>query len=187
MPPLVADVGNLLGGVVLALAFALLTRQNLAAMLSVARAQSVAVAAAASWRAAASGSAALAALALGVLLAGAVALPLLLGRHAGDGPGAASSVPAWRAVAVAAGLVALALLAVPREGLALALATVLVALLILSARRRALAQLAGMHALANGVALAAVAAGASWATAAATVSVFGIVWVGAAMRPADAA
>jgi hydrogenase-4 membrane subunit HyfE len=189
MPTLAAEVENLLGGVVLALAFALLTRRSLAAMFSVARAQSAAVAAAAAWQAAAAGSAAMAALALGVLLAGAAALPLVFGRHASEVPEATRSNSAWpaAAVAVAAGLAALALLAMPREGLALALASVLVALLILPARRAPGAQLAGLHALANGVALATVAAGASWAMAAATVGLFGLVWVGAATRPAGVA
>jgi hydrogenase-4 component E len=192
--PLAAEVAHLFGAVALALAFALLTRPRAAALLSVVRAQSAVVAGAAAWQAVAAGSPALAAIALGVLLVGAGALPFVLGRHADDTAG-----PAPRPAAVIGGaalLVVLALAVAPavrlaglpalREDLALGLSAALLALLVLATRRTPLPHLVGLHALANAVALVAVTTGASWATAAATLALFGVVAAGTVALPADA-
>ena len=195
-PATVAEGAHLLGGAALALAFALLTRRRLGAMLLVVRAQSVVAA----WQAWAAASGVLAALAVAVLLGGAVALPWMLRRQAeaaAEGPVDAPPVPA--AMTAAAALVVLAILAVLpahlpglpplRENLGLALSAVLVALLVLPTRRAALPQLVGLLALANGVALAAIAAGTYLAVplAIAVVALFGIVAAGLAALPGDAA
>jgi len=199
-PATVAEGAHLLGGAALALPFALLTRRRLGAMLLVVRAQSDVAAAAAAWQAWAAASGVLAALAVAVLLGGAVALPWLLRRQAeaaAEGPVDAPPVPA--AMTAAAALVVLAILAVLpahlpglpplRENLGLALSAVLVALLVLPTRRAALPQLVGLLALANGVALAAIAAGTYLAVplAIAVVALFGIVAAGLAALPGDAA
>jgi hydrogenase-4 component E len=187
------DVAHLLDGVALALGFALLT-PRLGAMFSLVRAQSAVAAVAAAWQAWSAQSAALAAMALAVLTVGAVALPWALRRQASAAPGSRDHAPpAPATMTAAAALAVLAIVVVlpahlpgmPQRGetLALAVAVVLVALLMLGIRRAALAQLVGFWALANGVALAAVAVG-SPAGAWCSVALFGFVAVGLVVRPA---
>ena len=194
---LIAEVAHLLGGVALALAFALLTRRRLGAMVFVVRAQCIVVAVAAAWQAWAAAADALWGLALVLLLCGA-ALPSMLHRSAGA-DSATDTPPVPVAVAAAAVLVVLAILvALPmhlpgmqplREDLALAVAVVLVGLLILPSRRAALPQLAGLLAVANGVALLAAVAGAAlaWPMVLGIAGLFGIVAIGLAALPAAVA
>ena len=180
-----AEVVHLLAAAALALGFAQLTRR-LVFGLDAAAAQSAVVAVAAAWRAYATMSGALWGVALVMLAAGAIGLPLLR-RNLDHGAAPPPRAPA--AIAAAAGLVVLAILAVLpaqipgmaplREDLALALATVLVALLLLATRQAA----AGLHALANGVALAAVVLGASPGAAVALLALFGFVAAGLVARP----
>ena len=180
-----AEVAHLLAAAALALGFAQLTRRRVFG-LDAAGAQSAVVAAAAAWRAYETMSGALWGVALVVLAGGAIGLPLL--RRNLDDAAAPSRAPS--AIAAAAGLLVLAILAVLpaqipgmaplREDLALALATVLVALLPLARRQAA----AGLHALANGVALAAVVLGASPGAAVALLALFGFVAAGFVARPA---
>ncbi len=188
---LASDVGHLLFGAALALAFALPTRRGAAAIRNMARAQSASVATAAAWQAWASGSAALAALALVILAAGVGVLPWLL-PPADDDEAPVSIRPTALPVTAAAALVLLATLVVLpvhlpgvtplRENLAFAVAAVLVALFVL-ATGRGPPRVAGLWALANGVALAGVIVG-SPAAAAGVAGLFGLVAIGAAVRPA---
>jgi hydrogenase-4 component E len=191
---MVAEVAHLLAGVVLALAFVLLTRRRIRGLFAVVQAQSVAVAAAAAWLALSAGSAVLWGLALVVLIGGAVALPRALRRSASaddvvNAPRAPLTMTAAAAVVVLAILVVLPahLPGLPslRENLALALSAVLIALLMLPTRRDALPQLVGLLALANGVALVAVTVGAQLAAplAVGVALLFGFVAVGLAVRP----
>lgn len=188
----VPDVSHILGGAVLVLAFALLTRRHGATLIGIVAAQSGVVAIAAAWQALAQSSATLAGLALAVLLAGVGAVPWLLRRCVAPDP---DSLPSAKAALAGAALLAvLALLATAptrlpglssvREDLALAVAVVLVALLALVARRGVLSPLLGLHALANGVALMAVAVGAALPELAAVVALFGFVAIAVAVRPA---
>jgi hypothetical protein len=191
MPPsgTLADVGHLLFGTILALAVALATCPRFAVMRIVARTQSGVVVVAAGWTAWATGSAALAGLALVVLGGGGVLLPYVLG-HADDAALAPGPRPPV-ALATAALLVVLALLAVLpahlpaaaplRLELVFVVAAVLVALFVLATRHGA-ARLAGLWAVANGVAPAGILV-ASSCTDVAVAALFAFVAVGALLRP----
>lgn len=192
---LVVDVGHLLFGAALALAFAVLTRPGEAGVREAARAQSAVVAAAAAWQAWADGSATAGALAPIVLVGGAGVLPWVFRDTPGHASPATPHIPHTPiAVAAAAALVVVGILVVLpahtagvaalRDNLALAVPTVLVALFILAARQGA-ARIAGLWTLANGVALAGSLVESPVASAG-VAGLFALVAAGAIVRPAGA-
>ncbi|MCU0888415.1 MAG: hydrogenase-4 component E [Rubritepida sp.] len=163
------DVAHLLGGSMLLVSFVMLAQRRLAAVIGALAVQGALLAAAAIWQGHVQGAAQLYLTGLIALAAKAVAIPLVLRRLADGLP------PALRGEALphpgglmagGAALVALAILvAVPattgagalaRVDLAAALAIVLLGALMMVARRSALAQVAGLMTLENGLILAAV-------------------------------
>ena len=161
------DVAHLLGGVVLALSFVLLTRRRVTVVINAYAAQAVVLALAAAWQAWVQGSAHLALTAALVLGATGVAIPWALRRLALPAVDEAAP-PLLPSLVLGVGLAVLAILAVlpatlaaeahAREALALALAVVLLGLLVMSTRRNALLQVIGFLSLGNGLILAAVGA-----------------------------
>jgi hydrogenase-4 component E len=174
MPELLAKaVANALGGVALALSFALLFQRRGGAMPLWLSLQTLTVAALATWQAWLRGSAALGVAALLLLAAGAVALPAALRWAARRLPGDGEPPPR-RAITLAAGaaLVAVAGLATQsaatpeaaspsRETMTFALAVALLGVLLAMSRAGLPAQLVGLLSLDNGVMLLAVALPAS--------------------------
>jgi hydrogenase-4 component E len=168
---LVHDVADLLGGFVLLLSFALLCRRRIAAAIDAVALQGALVAAAA-WQGATGGAPVLFATAAIAFAAKAVAIPLLLRavlRRLAPGRGMEAAFGVGPSMIAGVALVALATLVVlpatagalapMREGLVLALSTVLLGLLMMITRRNAIGQVIGLVSLENGLSLAAIGAG----------------------------
>lgn len=165
------DVAHLLGGVVLALSFVLLTRRRATAVINAYAAQAIVLALAAAWQAWVQASAHLALTAALTLGAAGVAIPWALRRilrRPALPADEEAPPPLLPSLALGVGLAVLAMLAVlptvlaaeadARKSLALALAVVLLGLLVMSTRRNALLQVVGFLSLGNGLILAAVGA-----------------------------
>ena len=165
------DVAHLLGGVVLVLSFGLLARHRLSALITLYSAQAGVLVAAAAWQAFVQGAPSLYVTAAATLAVKAIGIPLTLRRLLGRLDLRRSADPGlgvFPTLAAGVGLVALSALAVlpmtvavpalTREDLALALSVVLLGLLMMVTRRTAPAQVIGFLSLENGLILAAVGA-----------------------------
>lgn len=156
------DGGDLLGGAVLALSFALLVARPGSGLVAALAAQAAAVAAILALQGWTRGDPGLAAAGLVLLLAGGAGLPWALRRLAAipahaDRPPARWLVPAGLALTMLSLLVLLPSTAEAptREALAMALAVMLVGALLLGARADAPGRLAGLVSVAHGAVLAA--------------------------------
>lgn len=165
------DFAHLLGGVVLALSFALLARKRLSALITIYALQAAVLAAAAAWQAHVQQMPALYLTAAATLAVKAAAIPTVLQRllrHLDMARAADPGLGVFPTLAAGVALVALAALAVlpmtvaapalTREDLALALSVVLLGMLMMATRRSAPAQVVGFLSLENGLILAAVGA-----------------------------
>lgn len=165
----VYDVAHLLGGVMLLVSFAMLTQRRLPALVGALATQGALLGAAAIWQGHAQCAPQLYVTGLIALSAKGIAIPLVLRRLVASLPPALRQEGLARPGALSAAgalLVALALLvvmpatgsvgALARVDLAGALAILLLGALMMVARRSALAQVAGLMTLENGLILAAV-------------------------------
>lgn len=160
------DVAHLLGGTALVLSFALLAQRRVGGMIGACAGQAAVLALAGAWQGWVQDAPRLYVAAVVILIANAVVLPVALRRAARRRPPESAGRPT--SLVVGLGVAALAVLAVlpatisvgvlAREALALALAVALLGLLVMATRRDALQQVVGFLSLANGLALAGVAA-----------------------------
>jgi hydrogenase-4 component E len=148
-------LAELCGAGMLVIGFAMLVRARFAALVGLLRWQAILLAAGSLARAAGPFSVSLV-LTFGVILVVNVVLgPLALRRMAG-GDDEEAAWPAGALMAVGLGLTGAAFWAVPRAGLATALAVILLGLLLMAARRGRRDQVIGLLAAGNGLVLAAI-------------------------------
>ena len=172
-----------LAGVALALSLVVLAARRPGSVLGAYAAQAAVLTLAAGWQAWLQASLPLAAAALATFGVKALGLPLLL-RPAFRGTRLAAG--GWMPAALGAGLAALAAAVAP-EGLAPALAMILLGLLTMAVRRDRTLRTAGLLSLENGVALAAFGVASVPAVLALTLASMGIVGLAAAqLAPARA-
>jgi hydrogenase-4 component E len=163
------DAAHLLGGLVLALSFALLSQRRIGAVINTYALQAAALAAAAAWQGFAQHAPHLFITAGITLAVKAVLIPLALHRIAAKlqmQRGVERALGIFPTMALGVGLVALSVLvvlpttaqahALAREDLALALSVVLLGLLMMISRQTAITQVIGFMSLENGLILAAV-------------------------------
>lgn len=163
------DVAHVLGGAMLLISFVLLTQRRITALVNALALQGVMLALAAVWQGYVQGAPQLYVTALIALIAKGILIPAYLRRLVLQLPPGRRAEPAS---GIGAGMLAGFLLvglsilvvlpatagaqALAREDLAIALSIVLLGLLMMVTRRTALAQIAGLMTLENGLVLAAV-------------------------------
>ncbi|MCW8085056.1 hydrogenase-4 component E [Sabulicella glaciei] len=161
------DVAHLLGGAMLLCSFVMLYQRRLQALVTALAAQGVLLGLAALWQGHVQGAPSLYLTGLIALAAKGVAIPLVLRRLLRQWPPEArvEDAPVALSLLLGLALVGLSLLvalpvtagarAMLREDLAVALSLLLIGLVIMATRRLALAQVAGLMTLENGLVLAA--------------------------------
>jgi len=163
------DVAHLLGGAMLLVGFVMLGQRRIPALVAALAAQGVLLGLAAAWQGHVQGAPQLYLTGLIALLAKGVAIPLVLRRLAAAWPPALRAEAPGRlaaAMVLGAGLVGLSFLvvvpattgagALARVDLSMALAILLLGALMMVTRRSALAHVAGLLTIENGLILAAV-------------------------------